>query len=260
MCTLGKLLKEIRNRKGYSLVKLQELSGVTQGYISDIENEKKGVIPKKDKLDEILKALCPSEEEKNKIIKLYSKLILTEEMIEIVKASNDKIIDQLKDPIKMMTIPVYESVAAGIGYVPGIEPIDYISIPETSGECVAIKVLGDSMEPTFFQNDLVVLKKDIEVSLGEIGVFLNKTTGEAVVKRLKKKNGVYILESDNNIFKDIKINTEEIVCCGKVINVIKKDLKKRENPLQDILNDIPVDKLELAKKLLKTLIPQEENK
>ncbi|MGL4862603.1 MAG: LexA family protein, partial [Cetobacterium sp.] len=106
----------------------------------------------------------------------------------------------------------------------------------------------------------VVLKKDVEVGLGEIGVFLNKTSGESLVKRLKKKNGIFVLESDNHIFRDIEVKSDEICCCGKVINVVKKDLKKRVNPLQDLLDDIPADKLALAEKLLKTLIPDEDKK
>lgn len=83
--TLGKLLKKIRNEKEMSLVKLQEISGVTQGYISDIENEKKGVIPKKDKLENLINALSPTQEEKEKIVMLYSELLLTKEMLRIIK-------------------------------------------------------------------------------------------------------------------------------------------------------------------------------
>lgn len=259
MQTLGQLLKNLRNKKGYSLVKLQELSGVTQGYISDIENEKKNVIPKKDKLDELLKALSPTQKEKEEIIKLYSELILTDEMLQVIANSNDSIVKQLKDPIKMMVIPVYSPVAAGMGYIPDAEPIDFITIPETSGECVGIRVDGDSMEPTFYSGDIVVLKKDIEVLPGEIGVFLNKSSGESLVKRLKKKNGIFILESDNHIFPDREIKSNEICCCGKVVNVVKKDLRKRINPLQELLDDIPADKIALAEKILKTLIPHEDD-
>lgn len=82
---LGDLLKEIREKKGYSLKKLEKLSGVSQGYISDLENDAKGAIPKKDKLEALLKNLEPSEVIKEKIIKLYSEALLTPEMIKIIK-------------------------------------------------------------------------------------------------------------------------------------------------------------------------------
>lgn len=252
--SLGKLLKSLRNKKGYSLVKLQELSGVTQGYISDIENEKKGVIPKKDKLEEILKALDPTEKEKEEIIRLYSELILTDEMLKILSKKNINMLEQLKEPLKMMTIPVYSSVAAGCGYIPEKEPIDYISMPELNGECIGIRVDGDSMEPTFYNSDIVVLKKEIEVSLGEIGVFINKASGESWVKRLKKKNGIYVLESDNHIFKDIEINSDEIVCCGKVVNVIKKDLRKKVDPLYEMIDQLEPNQKKILEMMIKGLL------
>lgn len=247
METLAVTLKVLREKRGLSMEQLAEKANVSKGIIGEIERNKTRSSVKT--LNKIALALELTQEEKNKLDAAF----LGREI-----GYEKEIKKQLKDPIKMITIPVYESVAAGMGYIPEATPIDYISIPEISGECIAIKVIGDSMEPTFYSNDLVVLKKDIEVLVGEIGVFLNKSTGEAVVKRLKKKNGVYVLESDNHIFKDMEIKTDEMVCCGKVINVIKKDLRKKINPLQQLLDEIPGDKLELAEKLLKTLISHEE--
>lgn len=82
---LGDLLKELREKKGYSLKKLENLSGVSQGYISDIENDIRGVVPKKEKLDMILKTLNPNEEMKEKVINAYADALLTPEMKQIIK-------------------------------------------------------------------------------------------------------------------------------------------------------------------------------
>lgn len=248
MKSLAITLKLLRESRNMSMEELANKAGVSKGIIGEIERDKTKSTVKT--LNKIALALNLNKEEKNKLDEAF----LGREI------KKDYITEQLKDPIKMMVIPVYSSVAAGMGYIPDAEPIDFITIPETSGECVGIKVQGDSMEPTFYTNDIVVLKKDVEVGLGEIGVFLNKTSGESLVKRLKKKNGIFVLESDNHIFRDIEIKSDEICCCGKVINVVKKDLKKRVNPLQDLLDDIPADKLALAEKLLKTLIPDEDKK
>lgn len=248
MNTLGIIVKKFREDRGYTQLELAKEANIGSGTLGDIESGRNKSTVKT--LDKIAKALKLTKEEKHKLDEAF----LGREV------KNNYIVEQIKDPIKMMTIPIYSSVAAGMGYIPENDPIDYITIPEASGECVGIKVQGDSMEPTFYTGDIVVLKKDIEVTLGEIGVFINKVSGESLVKRLKKKNGVYVLESDNNTFKDIEIKTSEIVCCGKVVNVIKRDLKKRVNPLQDLLDNIPADKLELAEKLLKTLIPEIDKK
>lgn len=246
METLAVTLKIFREKRGLSMEQLAEKAKVSKGIIGEIERNKTRSSVKT--LNKIAEALELTSTEKTKLDEAF----LGREI------KKDYITEQLKDPIKMMIIPVYSSVAAGMGYIPDAEPVDFITIPETSGECVGIRVDGDSMEPTFYSGDIVVLKKDIEVLPGEIGVFLNKSSGESLVKRLKKKNGIFILESDNHIFRDIEIKSEEICCCGKVINVVKKDLKKRINPLQELLDDIPADKIALAEKLLKTLIPDEK--
>lgn len=88
---LGDLLKELREKKGYSLKKLENLSGVSQGYISDIENDIRGVVPKREKLDMILKTLNPNEEMKEKVINAYADALLTPEMKQIIKKDIRKI-------------------------------------------------------------------------------------------------------------------------------------------------------------------------
>lgn len=160
----------------------------------------------------------------------------------------------LSQTIKLMTIPVYASVAAGVGAIPDAEPVDYISVPETSGDVVSIIVRGDSMEPTFYEGDIVVMKKDVAIEVGDIGVFLNKDTGESIVKRLKHTNGTYVLESDNHIFKDRIINKNEFICCGKVISVVKKDLKKRVDPLYEMLESLEPNQRDIIEAVMKGLL------
>lgn len=248
METLAVILKILREKRGLSMEQLAEKANISKGIIGEIERNKTRSSVKT--LNKIALALELTQEEKNKLDTAF----LGREI-----PYTNEIEKQLKDPIKMMTVSVYESVAAGIGCIPEASPIDYINIPEISGECVAIKVRGGSMEPTFYSNDLIVLKKDIEVLVGEIGVFLNKSTGEAVVKRLKKKNGVYVLESDNHIFKDIEIKTDEIVCCGKVVNIIKKDLKKRINPLLEKIESLDPKQQEIIELMINGLIEKKKD-
>ncbi|MGL5778777.1 XRE family transcriptional regulator [Cetobacterium sp.] len=242
MDSLNIVVKKLRESRGITQIQLAERAGVGSGTIGEIESGKRRCTIKT--LDKIAKALELTKEEK---IKLDNAFMGRE-------IKKDYITEQLKDPIKMMVIPVYSSVAAGMGYIPDAEPVDFITIPETSGECIGIKVNGDSMEPTFYNNDIVVLKKDIEVGLGEIGVFLNKTSGESLVKRLKKKNGIFVLESDNHIFRDIEIKSDEICCCGKVINIVKKDLKKRVNPLVEKIESLDPKQQEILEMMINGLL------
>lgn len=167
-----------------------------------------------------------------------------------------KHLDKLELQVRMRTIPVYASVSAGLGRVPDSEPIDFISIPDTSGDVVAVKVSGDSMEPTFSNGDIVVIKKDVEVNVGEVGVFfLDEYDGEGVVKRLKYKNGVYVLESDNPNYEDKEIGSDIIITCGKVVNIVKTDLsKKRIDPLAEKLEKLDQNQRAMLESMLDGLI------
>ncbi|MBN1469404.1 MAG: LexA family transcriptional regulator [Fusobacteriaceae bacterium] len=167
-----------------------------------------------------------------------------------------KQLDKLELQVKMRTIPVYSSVSAGLGRVPDAEPIDFISIPETTGDVVAVKVTGNSMEPTFSDGDIVVIKKDVEINVGDVGVFfLNEYDGEGVVKRLKYKNGVYVLESDNPTYEDKEIGSDVIIPCGKVVNIIKTDLsKKKVDPLTEKLEKLDQNQRAMLESMLDGLI------
>ena len=74
----------------------------------------------------------------------------------------------------------------------------------------AIGVNGDSMEPTYHDGDTLLIKKQSEISTGEVGIFM--ISGEAYVKEL----GDGVLISHNKKYKDIHIN-DSVICLGKVI-------------------------------------------
>ncbi|MCF0161397.1 MAG: helix-turn-helix domain-containing protein [Fusobacterium necrophorum] len=144
---------------------------------------------------------------------------------------------------ELMEIPVYSSVSAGYGYSPESLPIKYVSIPKIDGNIIGIRVSGDSMEKTIYDGDIVIVKKDIEVNVGDIGVFLlNKEFGDGVVKRLAKKNGVFVLESDNAYYKPIEIKSSEIMTCGKVIKIIRTSTNKQKDPFVELFNSLSADK------------------
>ncbi|MGL6065921.1 MAG: LexA family protein [Cetobacterium sp.] len=242
MNSLGIVIKKYREVRQITQLELAKKANIGSGTLGDIE---RGVNKSTIKtLNKIAKALELSELEKNDLDNAF--------LGKDAKSRN--MIEHLNDPIKMMSVPVFSSVAAGLGFIPDCEPIDYINVPETSGECIGAKVSGDSMEQTFYDADIVILKKEVEVGIGEIGVFQNRNTGEALVKRLKKKNGVYILESDNHLFRDIEIKTDEIVCCGKVISVVKKDLKKRINPLIEKIEMLDPKQQEILEMMINGLL------
>lgn len=74
----------------------------------------------------------------------------------------------------------------------------------------AIGVNGDSMEPTYSDGDILLIKKQERINIGDIGIFM--IDGEAYVKELGNRK----LISHNKKYSDISIN-ESVTCLGKTI-------------------------------------------
>lgn len=251
---LGTLLKSLREKKGYSLVKLQDISGVSQGYISELEVGTKGVIPKKDKLEKIMTGLEVTKSEKKELTKLYVDLVLTADMKDLMKDSVSNI-SNIED-IDLIEIPLYASVSAGLGCETCHDPIGWIHTPDYGRDVIAVSVKGDSMEDTILDGATIIVKKDVMVEVGEIGVFL--TTGteypEGLVKRLRHKNGRFILESDNPKYKDIIINTDDIVSCGKVIKILNDTSRRTKDPLYSYIDKLDSTQRPMVEAMLKGLV------
>ena len=83
-----------------------------------------------------------------------------------------------------------------------------------SGKEVDISVVGVSMNPTFYENDRITVKKFDDYDVGDILVFTYKN-GELLVHRLlKKSGGTYFCKGDN-AFRLEDITKDQIA--GKVI-------------------------------------------
>lgn len=68
-------------------------------------------------------------------------------------------------------------------------PVKYVTIPKTKETARAdfmLKVSGDSMKPKLFDGDIVLIKQDITISSGEIGVFI--LNGDSYIKKWAGEN------------------------------------------------------------------------
>lgn len=115
-----------------------------------------------------------------------------------------------------LLVPYYGHVAsAGTGqYVFDDIPPEMIEIENEMDKMhvdFAIGVNGDSMEPTYHDGDTLLIKKQSDINIGEIGIFM--INGEAYVKEL----GDSVLISHNKKYKDIPL-TNNTICIGKVIS------------------------------------------
>lgn len=113
-------------------------------------------------------------------------------------------------------IEYHRSASAGTGvFILGNEGVDQLPIPDTPENRkvdYAIKVSGNSMEPDYYDGDIVLVSQKVELNHGDVGIFIInnnayiKEYGDTeLISRNPEADNITISEYDN------------IVCMGKVV-------------------------------------------
>ncbi len=110
----------------------------------------------------------------------------------------------------------FYKVSAGRGFDLGDEDeweeIDIPDTPESRKADFALTIKGDSMEPAYSDGEIVLVKAQSAVDIGETGIFVVNGSGYI------KKNGGDRLISVNPEYGDIIFSEGDIIsCAGKVI-------------------------------------------
>lgn len=112
-------------------------------------------------------------------------------------------------------------VSAGNGIDLQADGQETLKIHKTqeADECdFVLRVKGDSMEPMFFDGDIVLVKSQPAVDIGQVGIFI--LNGEGFMKKLDYGK----LISLNSKYSPIEIKSyDEMITVGKVIGKAKLD-------------------------------------
>jgi len=116
----------------------------------------------------------------------------------------------------MITLPVYNAGAsAGTGVFLDSTDYEMVAMPDdwlNRRANFGVWVDGDSMEPRFSNGDLVLVRTQPSVDIGDIGIFV--LNGEGYIKKLGKNK----LVSLNPAYNDIEIGEDDsIYVKGKVL-------------------------------------------
>lgn len=229
----GDKLKEARKEKGLKQSELGFILGLKNTTISNWE---KGI---SNPDVEIISKLCEilgvpanyffenmaSEEilsfsEKN-LIKKYR--TLDEHGIQAV----DSILNIEYDRCVREDTPIYMTkfidkyprlASAGTGeYLFDDIPIERIEVPENCKADFAIGIYGNSMEPTYHDGEIVLVKKQNTLNIGDIGIFI--ADGDSFIKEYSKDR----LISHNKDYEDIIFKENmDVRIIGKVIGVYEE--------------------------------------
>lgn len=210
---LARYIKKNRETRGLGLNQLALKAGLQKTIVSRLES---GKILKINPF--FLKQLA---EALNKDYKDLFKIVgyLDEDDCLPIESSNLEFGKEYK------SVPLYESISAGVGLDEQGEGVEFIDVPNTkefSGDVFAVKVSGDSMEYTVENGAIAFIRKDVDVDNKKIGAFI--LNNKAYLKRyMVNEDGVF-LRSDNRDYSDISIEeSDDLVIVGKYIGSFSRE-------------------------------------
>lgn len=140
-------------------------------------------------------------------------------MVQIAKPAADEQPEPEDDEPEQPLIKIMHSfykVSAGRGFdLLGDEDWEEIEIPDTREARkadYALTIQGDSMEPIYYDGDMVLVKKQDAIDVGQIGIFV--LDGAGYIKKYNKDRLISLNEEyDDILLKDYS----DCRCDGRVI-------------------------------------------
>ena len=197
---ISERIRQVCEDSGLKQKDLAEKIGIAAGYLSEIRSGKKFAS------DKLVRLICQC-------------FAVNETWIKTGEGERYINVERLrpKSTIQIHEIPVLGRISAGFPSIAAEEILEYISIPGTPENSFALVVKGPSMEPTFRDGDYVLFIENGEYKANDVLIVLDEW-GEAMVKRLKLKEGRKFLISDNAAYPVIEPN-EHYRIIGKVVKV-----------------------------------------
>lgn len=197
---ISKNIKKLLKEKGWSQIKLSEISGISKSTLSDYINCKTLINP--GNVEKLAKAFNVKKSEIDPSFKTQSIYPVAEE--------------------KLIEIPIVGQISCGNGMIAYEEIERYETTPKSwvnGGEYFYLRAKGDSMiNARIREGDLLLIRRQDDVESGEIAAVL--IDEEAVLKRVyKNEQGNVILQSENPKYPPIVLNGDKNI---KILGKLKK--------------------------------------
>lgn len=215
----GEYLRLRRKEKGFTIRQLEMKSGVSNAYLSHLENGKRG-IPSTEIIKKISGALdIPYTEMLQKAGHLDEANLLQH------APSFPDIKEQLSVPPGHISVPILGYISAGKPVLAEEHIENYMDIPSSAfnieeGKHFLLRVKGDSMiNARIHDGDMVMVRMQCDVESGEIAV-INIDGENATLKRVRKTDtGQTWLFPENEKYEPILISNSEARIIGKVVKI-----------------------------------------
>lgn len=215
MNTIGQRIKSLRLKYNMTGNELGARLNVTRNAVSQWETDKR----------------IPTSQMLSELAKLFN--VSTDYLL-----GRDPIPNDLKSEINYaipltggVRIPVLGSIVAGIPNTAVTEYDEWIEISQSlamRGDYFALRIKGDSMEPTLFDSDIVVIRQQPDVEDGEIAA-VSIAGNEATIKRIyHRSDGIDIVGDNVRAFPRMFYSNHDIASLpvrimGKAVEV-RRDL------------------------------------
>lgn len=245
---IGNRIREARNSLGITQEELAQKLGITKGAVANYENETSH--PKEAIMYKLIEALHVDANylfqdvvnftfQQNTLSKSEKELIKKYRYLDqygqkAIDALIDIEIEQYKDFKRQLSearqytasdvdslihIPYYDlPVSAGTGIFLDSDNYELLDIPDTPASrqaTYAVRVNGDSMMPDYQDGDILLVRQQPSLEIGELGIFI--LNGEGFFKEY----GGDCLISLNSVYDDIPIGRNDSVYIkGKVIGKV----------------------------------------
>jgi lexA repressor len=231
-----KKIKDLCNNAGITITGLESTLGFARGSLSKIDNHK----PSAEKLQKIadyfgirvdwLQGTSEYKTDDELFLSYSENNLAITDAIPLIQYGAD-----WEDKIKKGSlIPIRGFSRAGIPNL-AIEDINYDDPSEweeidpklaKTGTFLALRIKGDSMQPEFNENDIVIVRSQSDANNGDI-VIAKVNGDEACCKKLFKRNDGIILHSLNPeyapmFFSQSEIQDKPVTIIGKVIELRRK--------------------------------------
>lgn len=145
-----------------------------------------------------------------------------------VVSSPQYIYNQSEDMQNVKIIPIVGKIKAGFALPHKDEIIDYLYVPSVHvhgyGDCLALRVDGDSMEPSIKENDYAIVCKHNNDINNNAVVVVHDHWGNTMLARYHKKGDQHWFSKDNKRYPAISPDAEHLKhwnIIGVVIKVIR---------------------------------------
>lgn len=205
--TLNHWEKGLREPNLQAICKMVEILEIDSNYLLGIEDKKN-----LSHISEIDFKYNQLDEHGKKIVKT----LLEQEYKRIIPPRTSYKEPTLREIINLKLPDMPASAGTGINLTEdSCETINVIYDAKIRKADFALRISGDSMEPTFYDGDIIAVERTPSINAGEIGIFI--INNEGFVKKLGKGK----LISINNKYSDILFNEyDNITCIGRVLDIV----------------------------------------